>query len=202
MRRRTRPMTPPPPPLAPPPTAEDVPHIVEPAYAPLPNDMPPPASGFNPWKVLIPSLVGLLVIFGVIYAFSRNDQPAPVTPGGTTLAADPNSSPVEPATPATGSPEANLPMGGNTTPDNSNQNVNASTPLPAGSSPEVVVEEPNANANDNSNRKPANPPLPSPTNSIEEPPPGPSPAATKAPSPKPTLPKPSVSPPENPGPGK
>jgi hypothetical protein len=42
--------------------------------------------------------------------------------------------------------------------------------------------------------------LPSPTNSIEEPPRGPSPAATKAPSPKPTLPKPSVSPPENPGP--
>lgn len=199
VRRRTRPMTPPPP-LPSPPMAEDVPHIVEPAYAPLPNDMPPPASGFNPWKVLIPSLVGLLVIFGVIYAFSRNDQPAPVNPG-TTLAADPNSSPVEPATPATGSPEANLPMGGNTTPDNSNQNVNASTPLPAGSSPEVVVEEPNVNANDNSNRK-QNPPLPSPTNSIEEPPPGPSPAATKAPSPKPTLPKPSVSPPENPGPAK
>jgi serine/threonine-protein kinase len=195
VRRRTRPMTPP---LPPPIMEDDVPHVVEPAYAPLPNDMPPPASGFNPWKVLIPSLVGLLVIFGVIYAFSRNDQPAPATPGGTTLAADPNSSPVEPATPATGSPEANLPMGGNTTPDNSN--VNASTPLPSSSSPEVVVEEPNANANDNSNRKPANPPLPSPTNSIEEAPPVPSPAATKAPSPKPTLPKPSVSPPENPGP--
>jgi serine/threonine protein kinase len=190
VRRRTRPMTPPPPPVS-----DEVPHIVEPAYAPLPNDMPPRPASFNPWKVLIPSLIGLLVIFGVIYAFSRNDQPAPATPGGTTLAADPNGSPVEAASPATGSPEANLPLGGNTTPENSN--VNASTPLPAGSPPEVVVEDPNANANNNSNRKPTNPPLPSPTNSIEEAPP-PSPAATKPPLPKPSLPKPSVSPPELP----
>ncbi len=191
VRRRTRPMVPPPTPIE-----DEVPHIVEPAYAP----MPPAAAGFNPWKVLIPSLIGLLVIFGVIYAFSRNDQPAaPAT--GTTLAADPNSSPVEPATPATGSPEANLPMGGTTAPDNSNQNVNASTTVP-GSSPEVVVEDPNANANANSNSRPANPPLPSPTTTLEEPPPQPSPTATKPPLPKPTLPKPSVSPPENAPPGK
>jgi serine/threonine-protein kinase len=192
VRRRTRPMVPPPLP-------EAVPHIVEPEYAPLPNDLPPPPSGFNPWKVLIPSMIGLLVIFGVIYAFSRNTQPAAGTPAGTTLAADPNSSPVEPASPATGSPESNLPMGGNTLPENSNQNVNASTAIPAGSSPEVVVEDPsaNSNANDNSNRKPANPPLPSPTTTVEEAPPQPSPSATKPPVPKPTLPKPSVSPPES-----
>ena len=186
VRRRTRPMAPPPPP----PVQDEIPHIVEPAYAPLPSDMPPTASSFNPWKVLIPSLIGLVVIFGVIYLFSRNDQPGPATPGGTTLAADPNSSPVEPATPATGSPEANLPMGGTTTPENSNQNVNANSSVPA-SSPEVVVEEPNANANENSNRRSTNPPLPSPTTPADEPPPQPSPTATKPP-----LPKPSVSPPE------
>lgn len=191
VRRRTRPMVPPPLP-------EATPETVEPAYEPLPNDMPPPSS-FNPWRVLIPSMVGLLVIFGVIYAFSRNNQPASGTPAGTTLAADPNSSPVEPASPATGSPEANLPMGGTTLPDNSNQNVNASpSTTPASSSPEVVEDpNPSSNANDNSNRKPANPPLPSPTTPVDEAPPQPSPTATKPPVPKPTLPKPSVSPPEN-----
>src|ERR1044071_2578030 len=62
----------------------------------------PVASGFNPWTVLIPAAVALLVIFGAIYPFTRtspasspniNQQASP------TLAADPKSQPVQAASP-------------------------------------------------------------------------------------------------------
>src|SRR5450432_2293975 len=36
---------------------------------------PPPPSGFNPWRIIIPSAAGLLVVFGVIYAFTRTAAP-------------------------------------------------------------------------------------------------------------------------------
>ena len=106
-------------------------------YAPPTSQMPPPPSSFNPWRVLIPSMIGLLVIFGVIYAFTRNSQPTNATTPGPTLTADPNSSPVEAASPATGESEAGLPAGG-TTNTSANANANADTsPSPEiGASPE------------------------------------------------------------------
>ena len=159
---------------------------------PLPEELPPPASGFNPWKVLIPSMVGLLLIFGVIYAFTRNSQPTTEAAPDSTLTADPNSQPVESASPPTGAAEVGIPAGGVT-----NQNANTNANESASPSP---TEDPNAapganlndNANDNTKKNPA---LPAPTRSvIDEPPPLPSP--TKAASPKPTLPPPSASPPD------
>ena len=179
----TRPMAPP----------EDVPHVVPSAVVPLEREMPPPSS-FNPWKVLIPSMIGLLVIFGVIYALSRNPEPTGVSPTGSTLAADPNSSPVEPATPPTGQAEAGLPAGG-TTNQSANTNENASV-LPSETPSDVGAEDVNANdnANENSNSsKPANP-VPSPSKTVDEQPQA-SPTATKPPVPKPTLPPPKASPP-------
>jgi serine/threonine protein kinase len=183
----TRPMAPP----------EDVPHVVPSAVIPLQSEMPPPSSTFNPWKVLIPSMIGLLVIFGVIYALSRNPQPTGVSPTGSTLAADPNSSPVEPATPPTGASEAGLPAGGSTNQSaNTNENKNASV-VPGETPTDVGPEDVNANdnANENSNSsKPANQPLPSPSKTVDEPPQA-SPTATEPPVPKPTLPPPKASPP-------
>jgi len=44
-------------------------------------------------------MIGLLVIFAAIYAFTRNSQPQ-ANPQGSTLATDPNSQPVEAASPA------------------------------------------------------------------------------------------------------
>ncbi len=178
-RRVTRPMEPP---IVPP---------VAPSYASgTSRQMPPPDTGFNPWKVLIPAAIGLLVIFGVIYALTRNSQPTnATTPAG--LAADPNSSPVEPVKPATGESEAGIPAGGTTSQP-------ASTSAPA--SPEVsenpndVNLNANDNANENSNTK-KNLPLPSPIRSVDLELPPPSPAATKPPVPKPTLPAPNTSPP-------
>ncbi len=185
-RRFTTPMAP----VAPVEVATEVSEEV----APVSAQMPPPASGFNPWKVLIPSMIGLLVIFGVIYAFTRNSQPTSATTPGSTLTADPNSSPVEAASPATGQSETGIAAGGTT-----NQSVNANAD--ASPSPEEVPgvdvnANANQSANDNSNKS-GTLPLPSPTRSIieDEPPPPPSPAATKPALPKPTQTQPSASPP-------
>jgi serine/threonine-protein kinase len=191
-RRVTRPMTPP----------SDIPHVVPVAVTPLSSELPPPAamptaSSFNPWKVLIPSMIGLLVIFGVIYALSRNTQQTNANPTGPALAADPNSSPVEAASPATGESEAGIPSGGNTNqPANTNENKNGSAV--AGETPgDIAPEDVNANnnANDNSNTRPATLPLPSPRKTVEEAPPPPFPSATKPATPKPTLPPPVATPP-------
>jgi serine/threonine-protein kinase len=158
---------------------------------PPPLTMPPQAAGINLWKILIPSVVGLLVIFGAVFVLTRNQQPA--ADPTSTLAADPNGQPVEAASPATGAPESGIPAGGGTTP------IEKPSPSPSASPESSPSPEPtetpgaNTNANDNSNTKKAPVlPTPSPKVVVEEPPP-PSPTATKAPVPKPTLPPPSAS---------
>jgi hypothetical protein len=154
---------------------------------PLSNgQQPPPISSFNPWKILIPSIIGLLVIFGVIYAFSRDPHPTGAAPAGSPLVADPNSSPVEPAKPASGESEAGIPSGG-TTNQTANINENANTsPSPAqGEIPTDIGANINANTNANSNSN-TQKPSPSPTRTVveEEPPPPPRPSATTPPLPK------------------
>ena len=151
------------------------------------------AVNFNPLKILIPSALALLVVFAVIYLFTRNsagnetntNQPA------QTLAADPNSQPVQPAGTPTGQGEQGIPSGGTIKPP---ANVNASPEVSPDASPDPAEDfspqinaNANANANENSNRKA--PALPEPTRSVVPetvPPPSPSPTATKAPAPAPT----------------
>jgi eukaryotic-like serine/threonine-protein kinase len=143
------------------------------------------SSGFNPWKVLVPSAVALLVVFAAIYAFTRDSTPAsPNTNQPTqTLAADPNSQPVQPAQPATGKAEEGLPSGGAIKPSanvNASPNVNADeiqTPI-EDLSPTANA---NTNANTNSNSNTKAPPLPEPTRSVVPTVPPPTPAATKPP---------------------
>jgi len=158
-----------------------------------PTPMPPAevASSFNPLKVVIPALVALVVVFGAIWALTRN---APVTDANvnqqtSTLAADPNSQPAQPGQSPTGKSEEGIPSGGTITPP---ANVSAS-PV---ASPEVSVDpledlspapaNENANANKNANSNKATP-LPEPTRSVvPEAPPPPAPSATKPASPTPT----------------
>jgi serine/threonine protein kinase len=192
-RRVTRQMDPPPP-------------AVAPSYS---TPLPAPPARFNPWKVLVPALLGLLVIFAVVYAFSRNSQPTNATTPGPGLTADPNSSPVEPAKPPTGEAEAGIPAGGSTQPTNTNSNANAAVAPASGASPQDVGstnpsanDNANSNTNDNINNadssKSTNLPLPSPTRTVAVEPPLASPTATKAPLPKPTQTQPSASPPQLP----
>ena len=176
----------------------DEPHVQpsvprrEPVRVPVPQVVAPPpavASSFNPMKILIPAAVAVLVVFGLFFVFNRNtpatganvNQPQPQT-----LAADPNSQPVQPAQPATGKPEEGLPSGGTITPSaNMNASPNANTAV----SPEAIEdvsppvnanENSNSNSNTNSNRKA--PALPEPTKSVvPETAPPPLPSATKPP---------------------
>jgi len=164
----------------------------EPVIIPVQESMPPPPAGsnFNPLKIVIPAAVALAVAFVVIFMFTRN-SPANDTNTNTnqptqTLAADPNSQPVQVASPATGKPEEGLPSGGTITPPaNVNLNPNANVAV----SPEAVEDESpeanenensNSNSNANSNRKA--PALPEPTRSVvPETAPSPVPSATRPP---------------------
>ncbi|HXD30719.1 MAG TPA: protein kinase [Pyrinomonadaceae bacterium] len=191
-----------------PPLHDDEQTLVTPrvaAYVPPPTrstvnvPLPPPAppGKFNPWRIVIPSLAGLLVVFAVIYAFTYSSQPAN-TNQTPTLSADPNSQPVQPTTPPTGQGEQGIPLGGAVNPTaNANTNANAAiSPSP--------VENVNANANAaNANENPpanANkaPELPSPKPSTQ-----PTPASTNPLVPTPTLPpvspKPTITAPIPPG---
>jgi len=161
------------------------------------GQMPPPApaaTGFNPLKVLIPAVVGLLVVFAAIYALTRNSTPGEANTNQQvpSLAADPNSQPVQPAQPATGKGEEGIPAGGSIKPP-----AIASPSASVAVSPEVdFTPDSNANANSNantnsnensngnSNRKA--PALPEPTRSVApETAPPPLPSATKPPAEKP-----------------
>ncbi len=167
-------------------------------YEPAPQREASVLSTFNPWKILIPSIIGLLVIFAAIFAFTRRSvTPSTEAQPASTLNADPNSQPVEPAQPPTGQAEAGIPAGGVTNP-NVNANV-AASPSPEENPAAVIDSNINENTNDNSNSR-KNPPLPSPSQTVEEPA-VPPPALTPKPAtPKPTLPPPSTSPPSTPDP--
>ncbi|HKS10581.1 MAG TPA: protein kinase [Pyrinomonadaceae bacterium] len=167
--------------------------------------MPPPpaAASFNPLKVIIPSVVGLLVVFAVIYALKSNslaEQPNANQPQ-TTLAADPNSQPVQPGATPSGKSEQGIPAGGSIAPP---ANVSASPNANADVSPEPVEDmsppppenansNSNSNANSNANRKAT--PLPEPTRVVPETVPVPAPAATKTPEQK-ASPVPTPTPPQ------
>jgi serine/threonine-protein kinase len=153
--------------------------------------------GFNPWKILIPSAVALLVIFAAIYALTLNSTPSANTntnqSGQSTLAADPNSLPVQPTPPPTGKAEQGLPSGGTIKPPanaNASANVNADevqTPIEDPRPAATANANTNGNTNTNSNTNRKAPPLPEPTRSVL---PGsgpvPTPAATKPPAPTPS----------------
>jgi len=155
--------------------------------------VPQAPASFNPLKILIPSALALIVVFAVVYVFTRN-LPANGTNTNQqtqTLAADPNSQPVQPTGTPTGKSEAGIPSGGTTTPA---ANVNASPAVSPDDSPDPLEdftpdvnanENTNSNSNTNSNRKA--PALPEPTRSVvpggAPPPATPSPAK---PAPSPT----------------
>ena len=171
----------------------------EPVMVPVSGAMPPPqvASSFNPLKIIIPSLVGLLVVFAAVYALTRNSGAgeANTNQQTQTLASDPNSQPVQPSQPPSGKGEEGIPAGGTIAPP---ANVNASPNANAAVSPAALEDitpvananananaNENSNSNGNSNRKA--PPLPEPTKSVlPETAPPPAPSATKTPAEKPS----------------
>ncbi|HKC66253.1 MAG TPA: protein kinase [Pyrinomonadaceae bacterium] len=71
--------------------------------------VPPPAESFNPWRVIIPAAVGLVIVFAVVFALTRNSSSQPAANDNSApLAVDPNSKPVKPAQTPTGAAEQNI----------------------------------------------------------------------------------------------
>jgi Meckel syndrome type 1 protein len=176
----------------------------EPVMVPVPGAMPPPApvaTSFNPVKVLIPSVIALLVIFAAIYALTRDSTPGEANTNQQvpSLAADPNSKPVQPTQPATGKGEEGIPSGGTIAPPaiaSPSASVAASPAATEDFTPDANANantNTNENSNGNSNRKA--PALPEPTRSVApETAPPPIPSATKPAAEKPS---PTATPPEN-----
>ncbi|PYS68987.1 MAG: hypothetical protein DMF69_18400 [Acidobacteria bacterium] len=174
-------------------TAQVSPPRRAPVTVPIAPVTPAPSrSNVNLLKILIPSAVALLVVFALVYAFTRNSE-TPVDANANqqpALVADPNSKPVEPGKPPTGKGEEGIPAGGVVTPV-ANANVNANSSPSAEVSP-VPVEEvspaANTNANENVNRKA--PPVPEPSRRVtpenDPPPPRETKSPTVKPSPSPT----------------
>jgi serine/threonine-protein kinase len=86
-----------------------------------------PPESFNPWRILIPATVGLLVVFAVVYAItSRNShQPTATNQNASQLTSDPNSQPVKPAQAPTGQSEKGIAASVPAPSPNSNTNLNA-----------------------------------------------------------------------------
>ncbi|SRR6266498_938592 len=167
----------------------------------VPAQTAPQATGLNPWKILIPSLLGLLVIFGFVWAFTKKSETTNSNQFQPTLVADPNSRPVEAVSPATGKPEEGIPAGGATTNTAASTNTNKNAKVAGSPSP---VVDANANtsenkiekADENVNNRPApSVALPSPSAALNTNSQPSAPAPTpKPPSPKATAPTSSASP--------
>ena len=148
-------------------------------YTPLPA--PLPASTFNPWRIAIPAIAVLAVVFGLFYIFQGKDQvegdggsetqnrPVTTSPGGR---------PVQSASPPTGESERDIAPTSDANTAQTEENVSAS-PQPAEEEEEGDAEEepPPPRANRNDNRRAPVPPPPA-TNVDVQPPSAPSPATS------------------------
>jgi eukaryotic-like serine/threonine-protein kinase len=84
------------------------------------SDAPPPVETFKPWRIIVPAAVGLLVVFGVIWALTRNPGQPTTNQQAAPLVVDPSSQNVQPMQSPTGQGERSA------TPS-TNKNANANT---------------------------------------------------------------------------
>lgn len=172
------------------------PVMAAPATRPMaPVEAPP--SDFNPWRIAIPALAALVLVFTGIFLFTRNS--GQTNPGDTQLTVDPNGQPVQSAQPATGQPEQGI-------------RANAAgaapavtaTPLSAVATPVSTPDgssNPSPEATPTAARELPSPKLPQNDNSALPaitPNAKPSPKATEPPLPKPTQPAAPGQPPDLP----
>lgn len=168
-----------------------------------------PPSAFNPWRIVVPAIAGLLVVFAVVFALTRNSSSEPAANDNSQpLTIEPGSQPVQPSGTPTGAGEQgitpNAPPttpGGNTSVPETNPNAGANTALPAGNTNEDGKEtQPNANTSEpqpsptpakTPTRLPTPRATPTPDDSPDEPPPMPTPKKEPQPKPTPTQSSPS-----------
>lgn len=164
--------------------------------APVPEQSaaaPEATSSFSPWRIIVPSAIVLVVVFGIVFLLTRSagpSQPKP-TQGQTELAADPNSEPVQAGSPPTGASEHSIQSLPGASPTVGNLNANANLSQGKQTPTDVLGNySANLNANDNTagrGTKNANQPRESPT-------PRSLPSSSKSETPAPPKPVPSVKP--------
>lgn len=140
------------------------------------------AVNFSPWRIMIPAAIVLVAVFGIVFLLTRNSgqtPPANQTPGQTTLAADPNSQPVQPAGTPTGESERNIqPVTGASPGVSPNANANASrgSQEPSTNTTGDFGANENNNTSTSGNRNTSQPretPAPKASPSVEKEPPPP-----------------------------
>jgi serine/threonine-protein kinase len=152
-----------------------------------------PLSNFNPWRIMAPAGIALVVVFGVIFLLTRGTSQTPTNQspgqaqGQTGLVADPNGQPVQASGTPTGEGERGIQPTASVSPSNRNANANASQAVVPGTSTGEFGSNDNANGsapgNKNSNKN---------ANQRESPTPKPSPSVDKSEPPPPPRPSPSV----------
>ncbi len=122
-----------------------------PLHAPAPASEAPVAN-FSPWRIIVPSAIVLVVVFGIVFLLTRSagqPQPKPTT-GQTDLAADPNSEPVQSGSPPSGASERSIQSLSGASPTVGNLNANANLSQGKQTPPDVLGNyAANANLNDN-----------------------------------------------------
>jgi serine/threonine-protein kinase len=170
-----------------------------PPYARQTGDQPSLAN-FNPWRIMAPSAIVLVAVFGVVFLLTHGTSQTPTnqtqgqTPGQTGLAADPNSQPVHATGTPTGENERGIQPTSSVSPSVSplkpNANANADQGLPAGTVPGTVGSNENENSSGlgtkNANQRESPTPKPSPSAAKAEQPPPPRVMPSVRPAPQPT----------------
>lgn len=131
-----------------------------------------PPAGVNPWRILLPAAIVLVAVFGVVFLLTRGSSQTQLPNANVTqpgLVPDPNSQPVQPASPATGESERNIQSQPSLspTPRSANVNANVGQQVPA----TTVNGNFGANSNRNTNQRESPTPKPSPKEEDEPPPP-------------------------------
>lgn len=134
---------------------------------------------FNPWRIIVPAAVALVVVFAAVFLLTRGSSPT--DPNQLPLNADPNSTPVQPTGTPTGQSEMDV------------RPISVATPTPVSTPVETATKVPatvngNSGSNENTNtgrgnRNSNQPAQPTPEDEPPPPPPRPSPTVRTIPTP-------------------
>ncbi|HEY0406243.1 MAG TPA: protein kinase [Pyrinomonadaceae bacterium] len=105
------------------------------------DEIAPPPESVNIWKIVIPAVAALLVLFSVIYALTGRNS-TPHTTNDNTMSLDPAGQPVQPAPPVTGKGEQGI-------------NPNAPSNTAAAGAPLTQPEQPGLPPTQNASEVPA-----------------------------------------------
>jgi hypothetical protein len=153
-------------------------------FARAPSAAPPvTVDRFNPWRIIVPAAIALVVVFGAVFLLTRGSSPT--DPNQPALIADPNSTPVQPTGTPTGQSEFDIRSVSVPTP--------TPTPTPVSTPVETATKVPatvngNFGSNENSNtgrgnRNSNQSVQPTPETEPPPPPPRPSPTVRAIPTP-------------------